>query len=204
MRYLLAAALLLTALFTLAAIAQPVGSITRIQGHADSVAGEAVRPLAVGADVEAGDVLRTGDRARLQVRFADGTKVVLGEDAHLTVEAFAYDGHAGTARLAVDGGAFLLDSGAIAKLPGRPLTVKLPNAVVGLRGTRFWGGPLDGPWNLLLFEGAITVSTAAGTAELTTPGTGTTLAGASAPPSSPLQWSDERIARAVATVAFER
>ncbi|MGE5505303.1 MAG: FecR domain-containing protein [Actinomycetota bacterium] len=186
--------------------AQPAGTVVRLQGHADARAGETVRDLAAGAAVEAGDVVRTGDRARLLIRFTDGTEVTLGEDTRLTVETYLYDAqaHSGNASLAVARGAFLLDSGVLPKLPGHPLTVKLPTAVIGLRGTRFWGGPLDGPWNVLLFEGAVTVSNAAGSVDLTMPGAGTAVERADHVPSTPLQWSEERIARAVATVTFER
>lgn len=188
------------------AMAEPVGSVARVQGHVEAVEGTQARTLSVGATVERGEVLRTGDRARLEFRLADGTQVVLGEGAEMVVDAFAYDAQArtGNAQLRLIQGAFLLDSGAIAKLPGRPLSVRTPMASIGLRGTRFWGGPLDGPFNVLLIEGAISVATAAGAVEMGLPGTGTTLTRGDAPPSTPIEWGEPRIQRAFATVSFER
>lgn len=185
---------------------QAVGSVSRLQGHVVAVASGISRNLAVGAAVDRGDTLRTGDRARIEVHFADGTTLVLGEDAVLAVERYAFDAGAksGDALLNLERGPFLLDSGALAKLPGRPLHIKTPVASIGLRGTRFWGGPLDETYNVLLFEGAVMVTNAAGSVELVTPGAGTSTARPDQPPSPPLQWSDERIRRAVATVSFER
>ncbi len=188
------------------ASAQTVGSVTRQQGHVTAVAGGVSRNLAPGAAVERGDTLRTGDQARVEVTFADGTDLVLGEDAVMAVERYVFDPAAksGDALLSLERGAFLLTSGALAKLPGRPLAVKTPVASIGLRGTRFWGGPLDETYNVLLFDGAVTVSNAVGGVDLVVPGAGTSLARPDQPPSIPLQWGDERIKRAVATVSFAR
>lgn len=228
-RFLLAGLLLLSGL---AALAAPVGTVTRVQGQADALVAGALRPLAAGAAVEQGDTLRTATDARLEVKFLDDTVLTLGADTAIVVDEMVYDPAARTGRglLDVAQGAFLLASGAIAKLEGRPLSVRTPLATIGIRGTAFWGGPLavvpagdkggggsvnpftyepevstrradDRGYAILLQEGLITVTTPAGGVDME-PGQGTAIAAPGAAPSAPARWSAERVKKAYSTVEF--
>jgi hypothetical protein len=71
-----------------------------------------------------------------------------------------------------------------------------------VRGTEFWGGPIDARYGVLLLEGEVTVSNAAGSLTLSKPGQGTDIPSPLDPPGVPAAWSAEKIARAVATVAL--
>lgn len=181
------------------AAAEPVGTAVRVSGEAraDGVA------LAPGTPFESGAILTTGDGARLEVVFSDGTHLVLGERARLAVERYAYDPAArnGEARLRASDGAFLVTSGAVAKLPGRPLSVATPVAIIGVRGTRFWGGPLDNALDVLVLEGAVTVANDTGHTDLDAgQGTGVTAAGQA--PGAPVTWADAKVRRALNSVEF--
>ncbi|WP_152426905.1 FecR family protein [Paramagnetospirillum caucaseum] len=185
--------------------AQEVGKVVRLQGSAEAREAAAARPLAVGDPIRRGESLRTGPGARLLVQFIDGMELTLSDGAEMAVAAFAWNAAqaAGAAELALVEGSFLLRTGAVGKLPDHPLTVKTPLASVGVRGTQFWGGPLDDPLSVLLLEGRIVVTTAAGSVELGTPGEGTSVAGPGGAPLPPSFWGDDRIRRAFATVGFE-
>ena len=152
-----------------------------------------------------GDRLRTGPGSRLRLRFIDGMELTLGDGAEMVVDAFAWAPAAaqGKAALSLVQGAFLLDTGLVGKLPDHPLVVKTPVASVGVRGTRFWGGPLDALLNVLLLEGRVVVTTPGGSVELG-PGQGTGIATVGAAPHPPSVWDGDRVARAVATVSFDR
>lgn len=181
------------------AAAEPVGSAARVSGEAraDGVA------LTPGTPFESGAILTTGDGARLEVVFTDGTTLVLGERARLAVERYVYDPAAssGEARLRASGGAFLVTSGAVAKLPGRPLSVATPVAIIGVRGTRFWGGPLDNALDVLVLDGAVTVTNDGGHVDLDAgQGTGVTAPGQT--PGAPVTWADAKVRRALDSVEF--
>ena len=109
---------------------------------------------------------------------------------------------AGRAQLALAQGSFLLQTGSVGKLPDHPLTVRTPLASVGVRGTRFWGGPLDAPLSVLLLDGKVVVTSPAGSVELGTPGEGTSVTEPGAAPRPPSFWGEQRIQRAFATVNF--
>lgn len=184
--------------------AEPAGKVVRVQGSAEAREGTATRPLAAGDPIRAGESLRTGPDARLLVQFSDGMELSLSDGAEMAVAAYEWNAPqaAGKAELALARGSFLLQTGAVGKLPDHPLTVKTPLASVGVRGTQFWGGPLDAPLSVLLIEGRVVVSSAAGSVELGTPGEGTSVTEPGAAPRPPTFWGDDRIRRAFATVSF--
>jgi len=182
------------------ALAEEAATITRLQGSAQS--GGA--PLVQGSRVADDATIATGPASRVEVRFDDNTLVVLGENATLKVESFRYAPQTaqGEARLRVDQGAFLVTTGAVAKLPGRPLSVATPVASIGVRGTKFWGGSLDNPLDVLLLDGAITVKTPSGSADLNNPMEGTDVTAPGAAPSPVGTWKPQRVERALNSVSF--
>jgi hypothetical protein len=83
------------------------------------------------------------------------------------------------------------------------VTVTTPVATVGIRGTDFWGGPIDDQFGVLLIEGAVSVSNAAGEQVLDTPGEGTNIAAPGAAPGEITFWPQDKVTRAFATVTFQ-
>jgi hypothetical protein len=78
-----------------------------------------------------------------------------------------------------------------------------PVAVVGIRGTEFWGGPIDDQaLGVFLIEGAVSVSNAAGQQILNLPGQGTNIAAPGAAPGPVTLWAPDKVNRALATVTF--
>lgn len=184
--------------------ADPAARVIRLQGTAEAQQAGAARRLATGDPVNAGETLRTGPGARLLVLFRDGMELTLSDGAAMAISDFRWDGAKaeGRAELALAEGSFLLRTGAVGKLPDHPLAVKTPLASVAIRGTQFWGGPLDNPLSVLLLEGRIVVTTPGGSVELGTPGEGTSVPEAGAPPRPPGYWSEDWLRRAFATVSF--
>jgi hypothetical protein len=182
---------------------QAVGSVNRTQGEARAE-GQSPRAFSVGSLIRFGDVVTTGAAARIEFTLADGTLVTMGERARLVIDEFVYDPARETGRASLNfvAGAFRMITGAIGKQPDRPLLVRTPVATIGIRGTDFWGGPLDDPLNVLVLEGSVAVTTPAGQVVLE-PGQGTNVAGPNTAPAAATIWSQERVARAVATISFQ-
>jgi len=99
-------------------------------------------------------------------------------------------------------GPFRFISGKLDKTGGSTSSIKTAFAVVAIRGTNFWGGPIDGHAGVVLFSGSVTVTNASGSVELTKPGQGTNIIGRNTPPSAVTMWAKEKVARALATVTF--
>jgi hypothetical protein len=121
-----------------------IGTVSRIQGEASGLQSGAARPLALNASVFVNDVISTAEAARLEVTFSDNTQLTLGERARLTLDTYVFDPAAGNGTIKFGlAGAFRFVSGQLTKLASSDVSVTTPVAIVGIRGTEFWGGPID-------------------------------------------------------------
>jgi hypothetical protein len=180
-----------------------IGTVRRVQAQVDALRAADILKLSVAAPLEANDVLRSGERARLEAELVDGTKLTLGESAELKLDNFVYDPEysARNRLIARIKGAFLFVGGKV-EGAGSEVTIITANAVMGVRGTTFWGGPIDNAYGVLALSGVVTVSTNAGSVTLTE-GQGTMITAADAPPDAPKTWPGAKRDRAIATVNFE-
>ncbi len=180
------------------------GTVTRIKGEASVLRGTAKVVLAQGAALEALDRVETGKDARLEVTFLDETKLTLGENAALTIDEYVYkpEQNQGITLLGLLQGAFRFTTGKIGKLTERRVEVKTGFANLAVRGTDFWGGPIDGKNGVLVLNGTVEVTTKSGKVLLDEPNAGTMVKVIDKRPGKAKTWSDAKIARAVATVTF--
>jgi len=76
-------------------------------------------------------------------------------------------------------------------------------ATIGIRGTTFWGGMLDGAFQVAMLDGkAVIVETKAGRVVIDRVGDGTRITDADTAPTTPKKWGANMLDRAIATVAF--
>lgn len=158
--------------------------------------GEAPRALAPAAPVLMEDLLTTGPAARLACRLDGGLELRMGENAALRVDALALRGPRVGIALRGFAGPLLLDIP-----PGErraPVDVALPWAHIGVRGTRFFAGVLDGAQAVFVARGRVEVRARGGTATL---GEGEGIDVATDGTPGPVRaWGAPRIARALALV----
>ena len=186
-----------------AAPGDDVGVVTRVQAVARAVHQDQVRPLTARSAELFEDLLQTGAAARLLARLADGSEITLGENAELRIDSFVYDPDAGVAELALSvvEGAFLFVGGEVERFDDARIRIATPVAVLAIRGTTVWGGPIDGAYGVLALDGTVTVTTDSGAVTLRS-GQATTIARPGQAPQAPGQWGADKTARAVATISF--
>ncbi len=183
------------------------GTVVRLKGSAIAMQDAVPRVLKAGAKILRGDVISTGPGARLEIRMLDDAVMTLGEKTIFVVIDYivpnSTPGATPNAAMRLLQGAFSAVTGDMMKTAGARFTVDTEFATIGIRGTTFWGGTLDGVFGIALLDGkAITVENKAGRVVIDTVGTGTSLTAAGVKPTAPKAWSGEKIGRAVATVAF--
>ena len=181
-----------------------IGTVSRIQGEASGTRNGAIRTLGLNSSVFLNEVLSTAQTARLEVTFTDNTRLTLGEKAKLTLDTYVFDSAAGNGTIKFGlVCAFRFVSGQVSKLASADVSVTTPVAAVGIRGTEFWGGPIDDQaLGVFLIEGAVSVSNAAGQQILSLPGQGTNIAAPGAAPGPVTIWPPDKVNRALATVTF--
>ena len=189
-----------------AAAQEAIGAVSRIQGEANGTRGGATRALGLNAPVFLNEIVSTGDGARLEVTFADDTRVTVGEKAKLTLDTFVFDPAAGNGAIKFGvTGALRFVSGKLTKLASSDVSVTTGVATLGIRGTEFWGGPIDDQaLGVFLIQGIVSVSNAAGEQILRQPGQGTNIATPGAAPGPVSFWAQDKVDRAVATVTFRQ
>jgi hypothetical protein len=160
------------------------------------------QPAAVGTLAHMNDQLRTGAKARLQVSFRDSTQLNLGENATVVVDRFVYNPDASSGEVVLKTGvaAFRMATGKISELTDKKITVTTPFATIGVRGTDFWWGPIDGHFGvLMLSESKVEVRNEAGAVLLDKAGYGTDIdpvKGGNGAPSPPYKWDAGKVERA--------
>jgi hypothetical protein len=189
------------AFVTHAHAAGAAGEITLLKGRATVTQdGKPVR-LYMGASVIVGDQLKTAKGARLRLRMIDGTEIWLGENTDFTVREYSMNEESGVGSLELVKGFFRAITGKMTKLKQHQFQVKTPLAVIGVRGTDFWGAQSPDRLRVALLGGtAIIISNDAGTVEITEVGLGTEITKPGEAPREPFRWSPEELKRAAGTV----
>jgi hypothetical protein len=190
---------LLASLGANAADGAAVGKVSDVDGTTEIVSAGASAAAAKGAAVRMNDELLTGADGRLQVTFRDNTMLTLSENARVVIDRYMYDPEQGVGDvlLTTTQGAFRFATGKMKELTEKSITVETPVAQVGVRGTEFWGGPVDGEYSVLLLAGEVNVRNEAGTVVLNKPGFATMIRSRLVAPVLPSLWSPDRIQSAL-------
>jgi ferric-dicitrate binding protein FerR (iron transport regulator) len=179
------------------------GEFTSLKGPATvTQSGQTVK-LYPGASVIVGDRLHTGKGTRLKLRMIDGAEIMLGENTEFIVREYELHETVGRAALELTKGFFRAVTGRIAKLRDSTFQVKTPLAIVGVRGTDFWGEQHPNRLRIALLSGpgtSVVISNDAGSVELNEAGYGTEVTSSTAPPKPPFRWSPAELQRAAGTV----
>jgi hypothetical protein len=121
-----------------AALAEDVGSVASVRGDAQIGRGGAFTAATVGAGVQLGDELRTGE-GQMRVVFRDDSVIDLTERSSMTVDTQVFDPanskYTSLLRLAAGKARALV--GSIYGTPGASYEIQTPTAVAGVRGTAF-------------------------------------------------------------------
>lgn len=184
--------------------ADQVGLVNKVENQAQVISVAGATTALAGTAVHMKDELRTGAGARLQVTFRDDTVLTLGEQASVMIDRYVYDPGQGVGETVLQAtkGAFRFATGKIKALKDKKIAVSTPVADIGVRGTEFWGGPINAKYGVLLLEGEVTVSNQAGSVTLIGAGEGTDVPSPLDAPGAPSAWPAEKVARAVASVAL--
>ncbi|MBT3331135.1 MAG: FecR domain-containing protein [Rhodospirillaceae bacterium] len=175
-----------------------IGKVARVQSHVAGELAGARRDLQKNLPVFAGEAVLTGENARAGLLFKDGSELTIGAAAKVVLDEFIYDGRGGGVINLLKGGMRF----ASGRLGHRSLRIVTPVATIGIRGTDFWVGQIDGVYGVLLLNGVVEVSNDGGQVTLDEPLQGTVIFSQTVAPDSPGIWPGDRRARALAGVTF--
>jgi FecR protein len=160
------------------------------------------RPLAEGAPIYPGDRIITNRNSRVELRFADEARFVLGPDSELTVGQYRYKRDAEDNSMVTNlaRGVFRFFSGLMAKKHPQSVRIVTPVATIGIRGTHVVGEVTATSATVALAQPeeagrktAIEVSNQYGSVVIDKPGYETNIPDAHSPPSPPRRVQTQRI-----------
>lgn len=90
-----------------------------------------------GDPIFLGDAITSGKASGLQIMLLDETVFTIGPNSEISIDEFVYDPSTGSGKVAasVAKGAFRFITGKIARKRPEDMTVRLPTATIGIRGT---------------------------------------------------------------------
>lgn len=211
-RRALAHAGLATAMGSLLPVPARAGTPRPRVGEVEAVTGRALahfgpdppRTLAPAAPVLLQDLLATDADARLSCRLASGIELRLGGNATLRVDRLTMGGpRRGVVLQSLSGPLSFDRPPPEAGRPLPPVTLDLPWARIGVRGTRFFAGPIDGVFAVFCARGRVDVTRAGEAWRVSLgPGDGVDIPALDGRVAMPpvREWGQARIARAFALV----
>jgi hypothetical protein len=186
-----------------AAQSEVIGKATRLIPEVGARFQGKPRELAVGADLHRGEQVWTAVRARLDIKFIDGSSVTLGENARIVLDEFVFEQRGGVSSqvLRTLSGALRFIGGGVDQSRTGATKIIAPVGTMIVKGTDFFVGPIDGAYGVFVYSGEVEVATSGGSVTLKE-GEGTTLTRSSVAPTKPIRWRAAKIARANALVGY--
>ncbi len=133
-------ALVLIFIFSLSVMAsESVAFIKSIKGDVNIKRESGLIQAKKGEKLFSHDVIHTGEKGGIGLSFNDGTRISVGEKSVLEIDDYLFDPSKKAFRfdLSLRKGSAVFESGRIGKLAPEKVSFKVPQGVVGIRGTKF-------------------------------------------------------------------
>lgn len=116
---------------------QRIGQVKVASGDVVILRGGTESPAKAGSALFEKDIVRTGENSAVGMTFTDNSRVSLGPDSELSLEAYAYSrpGRQNSFDARLKRGSLTATSGQIAKSRPLAMRVLMPTTVLGVKGT---------------------------------------------------------------------
>ena len=121
------------------ALAVDIGQVKIARGAVTIERNAQTQPATVGMRLQASDVVRTGADGSVGINMSDSSLLSLGPNSTLSLDRYEFDSvtSQGAFDASLRAGSLAVVSGRLAKQSPDAVTVRTPNAVLGVRGTEF-------------------------------------------------------------------
>lgn len=171
--------------------ATKIGVVELIKGAPRVLRGTDMILLRRGSRLRVRDTIFTGPDDKIRLKMIDDTRIALGNDSQFVFHVYSYRNPAPIARMSFSEGSFRATTGKFMQRDGASFEIATPVALIGVRGTDFWGGFIFGDNTLdvaMLSGDGIYVKNEFGTVEIDEAGVGTTVTFGVAP-AKPERWT---------------
>lgn len=119
--------------------AEPVAVVKELQGNATVKRNALLYLLHKGDYLYRGDTLQTTKNTDIGLSFNDGTRIAIGSETLFVIDEylFAPAQKAFQFNVHLPKGSMVFESGRIGKLAPEKVKIKVPQGIIGIRGTKF-------------------------------------------------------------------
>jgi hypothetical protein len=116
-----------------------VGIVKNTTGEVDIKRGKKVLPVKAGFTLENGDIVMTKAKSSIGITFDDGTVLSLDEKAIFVINKFKVkpEKKEFDVDLFLKKGKAVFSSGRVGKLAPKSVKFRIPEGIIGIRGTKF-------------------------------------------------------------------
>ncbi|MDP3300869.1 MAG: FecR family protein [Sulfuricurvum sp.] len=124
---------------TVAFAGEPIGIIKNTQGEVFVKRNNAYVTAVKGEELYTKDILQTSVNSSVGLSFNDGTTVSVGPKSMLRVDDYLYKPYTSEYNLdlSLQKGTAAFESGKIGKLAPKKVAFRVPQGLIGIRGTKF-------------------------------------------------------------------
>ncbi|GJL85290.1 MAG: hypothetical protein DHS20C02_10650 [Micavibrio sp.] len=183
----------------------PIGQVAALEGQAYYVSPDKKKnKIRVSDPIYLNSVVQTAADSKILIIFIDDTQIILAENTELLIDKYIfdpYDPDENEADFSIIEGSFHWFSGMISKRERPKVKIKTAVGSIGIRGTKFWAGRIDGGYGVLVTEGLVGFNGSWGTAEIPG-GKGVFIPGSAKIPDEIKIWPKVKKDRALITTTF--
>lgn len=119
--------------------AESVAFIKNLSGEATVMRNNTSLPLKKGEEIFSKDELTTGKSSNIGLSFSDGTRISIGANTHFKIDDYLFSPAQKEFHFDVTlpKGSIVFESGKIGKLAPEKVSIKAPQGIIGIRGTKF-------------------------------------------------------------------
>ncbi len=120
--------------------AQDVAIVKKVSGEVFAKRVKVLEKISIGSKVQESDIIITKTNSSVGLIFEDGTIISLGENSVLSINKYLFRPAKNEFLFDVDmsKGLATFESGKIGKLAPQSVKFRVPEGVVGIRGTKFY------------------------------------------------------------------
>ncbi len=130
-------AVFLSSLFVFAA--QPVAFVKNIEGECTIDRSDKDHIAQRGEYIYGKDKITTSKNGTIAISFNDGTRISMGSSCIVNIDDYIFEPAKNSYKvnLFLHKGKMVFESGKISKLAAKSVSIKIPQGVIGIRGTKF-------------------------------------------------------------------
>lgn len=182
----------------------PIGQIAKIEGDVFSQKGDNRKKVKTDDPVYLDTTIETGPNSLALILFIDDTQITLAENTELLIDEYVfdpYDSEENEADFEIMTGSFYWLGGMLSKRERPKVKVTTSVGSIGIRGTEFWGGNIEGGYGVFVNHGLVAFEGAWGSVDISADSGVFVTSPKDHKPNKEF-WNGLRLAKAVKTVTF--